>query len=123
MPNNTNAQAIAFSNTKLRPLADQMRSLYNNCKSITNQWTAQGLAALIPSDANLMQDGATVASGTPDGRTPITDADINVLFAKSTDLINYFEGATATGGTLTNNASMQNLNQITKVAVNGQGTL
>jgi hypothetical protein len=118
--NNTNAQAIAFSNNKFRPLADGMETLYQNCKNVVQQWTAQGLAAVIPNDANFIQDGATVASGTPDGRTPITDADVNVLFAHAQNLIAYFEGAT---GAPVNNGSMQNRNQIVKVSVNGRATL
>lgn len=120
MPNNTNAQAITFSNAKMRPLADQMETLYQSAKSIIQQWTAQGLAAVIPNDSNFIQDGATVASGTPDGRTPITDADINTLFAHAQNLVAYFEGASAAP---TNNGSMQNRNQILKVSVNGKAAL
>lgn len=117
MANNVNAQAIAFSNAKIRPLADLMESLYQSAKVVVQQWTAQGLAAIIPNDANLIQDGATVAAGTPDGRTPITNADINVLFSHASNLVNYFEGAT---GAPVNNASNQNRNQVLKVAVNGR---
>src|SRR5690349_11508265 len=120
MANNTNQQAINFSNQEIRPLADNMETLYQNCKSVVAKWTAQGLASVIPNDANFIQDGATVASGTPDGRTPITDQDINTLFAHASNLVAYFEGAS---GAPTNNGSFQNRNQILKVSVNGRATL
>ncbi len=117
MANNVNAQAILFANQRARPMADLLYSTYLSCKAFSQQWTAQGVATVIPNDSNLIQDGATVASGTADGRTPITDAQVNVLFAHVTDLIAYFEGAS---GTPTNNASLQNLNQIIAVEVNGR---
>lgn len=120
MPNNINAQAITFSNNKVRVIADQMETLYQSAKSFLQQWTAQGLAAIIPNTSDLMQDGATVASGTADGRTPITNIDINVVFAHCQNIIAYFEGAT---GAPTNNGTMQNRNQILKVSVNGRATI
>lgn len=120
MANNTNPQAVAFSNSKIRPLADMLNALYWTAKSVSSQWTSQGLAALVPNDANFIQDGATVGAGTPDGRTPITNADINVLLAKATDFIAYCEGSS---GTPTNDNSKQNLNQIAKVQVNGTAKL
>lgn len=111
MAANSNAQAVAFANNRVRPMADQMYRLYLTCKNFVEQWNAQGISAVIPSDANLIADGSA-----SDGRAPMTDAQANIIFAHATNLIAYFEGAS---GAPTNNASMQNLNQIVAVQVNG----
>lgn len=112
MPDNSTPQAVTFSNQRARPLADLMISTYLSCKAFVQQWTAQGVGAVIPSDSNVIDDGSAT-----DGRTPITDFDVNVLFAQASNLIAYFEGAS---GAPTNNASMQNFNQIEKIQVNGR---
>src|SRR5262245_62914800 len=117
MPNNVNAQAIAFSNGRARPLSDLLASAYLSAKSFVQQWTAQGVASVIPNDSNLIQDGATVANGTADGRTPITNADVNIVFAHAQAIIAYFEGASTAP---VNNSSFQNFNQVDKVAQNGR---
>ncbi len=108
---NTNPQAVAFANTKVRPLADELRRCYLTCKAFVQLWNSQGLAALIPNDATVISDGAAT-----DGRAPITDAQVNVLFGHASNLIAYFEGASAAP---TNNGSMQNFNQVNAIAVNG----
>ncbi len=108
---NTNAQAVAWANQRARPLADLLVSTYLTCKAFVQQWTAQGVATVIPNDSTLIADGSAV-----DGRAPMTDAQVNILFAHAGDLIAYFEGAT---GAPVNNASLQNLNQCLAVAVNG----
>lgn len=107
---NTNPQAVTFTNTRARVLADLLVSTYLTCKAFIQQWTAQNVATVIPNDSTVISDGAAV-----DGRAPITDAQVNVLFAHATDLVAYFEGAS---GTPVNNASLQNLNQCLAVAVN-----
>jgi hypothetical protein len=108
---NTNPQAVAFANGRARPLADDMRGLYLSCKAFVQQWTGQSVATVIPNDAVVIADGAAI-----DGRAPITDAQVQQIFAHASNLIAYFEGATAAP---VNNASMQNFNQIQAVAVNG----
>jgi hypothetical protein len=93
MANNTNAQAIAFSNNYARVLANDMVSCYLSMKRAVQVWTGQSIVTVIPNDANLIQDGATVASGTPDGRAPITDAQVNVLISNMNTLIAQFEAS------------------------------
>lgn len=110
MPN-SNVQAVTFANQRARPAADLLYSTYLTCKNFVQQWTAQGVAAVIPNDSNVIVDGSAT-----DGRTPITNAQVNTLFAHISNLIAYFEGAS---GAPTNNASLQNLNQIIAVEVNG----
>lgn len=94
MANNTNAQAISYSNNYARVLADTMVSCYLTMKRAKQVWDAQNVVAIIPNDANLIQDGATVATGTPDGRAPITDGQVNVLIANAATLIAQFEANT-----------------------------
>lgn len=111
MPNVT-PQAVVFSNERVRPLAEEMVSLYWTCKSFVAQWTAQGIATAIPNDANVVTDGASV-----DGRPQITNAQINILFAHASSFIAYCEGATSAP---VNNASKQNLNQMLALTTKGQ---
>ena len=73
----TNAQAINWCNTALRPGLDNVVSAVLTAQRILQTWTDQQLYVVIPNDANFIQDGSTVASGTPDGRAPITDAQVN----------------------------------------------
>lgn len=107
MANNTNAQAIAFSNNYARRVADDIVSCYLTMKRIKQVWDGQSVVSVIPNDANLIQDGATVASGTPDGRAPVTDGQINTLIANLTTLVAPFEAS-----------SNLILNQMLQVSVN-----
>lgn len=93
MPNNTNAQAILFDNQYARVGANNVVSCYLTMKRVLQVWSGQNMTSLIPSDANLIQDGATVASGTADGRPPVTDAQIQTLISNMTTLINSFEAS------------------------------
>lgn len=107
MPNNVNAQAIAFDNNYARRGADAVVSAYLTMKRVVQVWTGQNIAAVIPSDTNLIQDGATVASGTADGRPPVTNQQINILIANLNTLIGQFEA----------NSNLI-LNQMLQVSVN-----
>ncbi len=94
MANNTNAEAIAFANNYARRCADNVVSCYLTMKRTKQVWDGQSVSSIIPNDANLIQDGATVASGTADGRAPITNAQVNVLLANVATLIAQFEAST-----------------------------
>ncbi len=112
MPNNTNAQAIAFANNYARKCADDVVSCYLTMKRTAQVWTGQSVVTVIPNDANLIQDGATVASGTADGRAPITDAQVNTLISNLTTLIASFEAS-----------SNLILNQMLQVQVNAKSAV
>lgn len=105
---NTNAQAIMFSNTKARPTADALVSAYFTAKTLISLWNGQNIVSIIPNDATAIQDGATVASGTPDGRPPITDGQVNILVANAISFVAFMEA----------NTNLI-LNQTMQVAVNG----
>lgn len=93
MANNTNAQAITFCNQKVRPSADAVVQMYNTIKQLVLLWNGQSMTTLIPNDSNLVQDGATVASGTADGRPPITNAQVQTLISNCNTLISTFEAS------------------------------
>jgi hypothetical protein len=102
VPDNTNPQAVRWSNDKLRPLADRFGQLYNQCKSLQAEFVADGAAALFPATADLVADGSDI-----DGRTPVTNQDINTLIGVVSSFITYMEQ--------TGNA---NRNAVLKIAVN-----
>lgn len=79
---------------------------------LTQQWTAQDIVAIIPNDSNLVQDGSTVASGTPDGRPPITDAQVELVIANANSLL----------ATFTANSNLL-LNQWMSWQVNGKSVI
>lgn len=99
---NTNPQAVAFSNNYARVGADAVVSAYLTMKRVTQIWTGQNVAAVIPNDSTLMGDGSAV-----DGRVPITDAQVNTLISNMNTLIADFEAS-----------SNLILNQMLQVSVN-----
>lgn len=99
----TNAQAVLYCNTVIRPLADRAMQLYYAIGLAQQEFTAQGLNALIPNDG---AQGVVDGSAT-DGRTPITGADVNILLANLAGVTSLF----------TANANLV-LNQTLKASVN-----
>lgn len=91
MANNTNQQAINFDNTYARGGSNNVVSCYLTMKRVLQVWNGQNIVSVIPNDSNLIQDGATVANGQPDGRPPVTDAQINIMISNMTTLIAQFE--------------------------------
>jgi len=83
---NTNPQAIAASNEKLRPLADRFGQLYNICKALQAEGAANNWTTLFPNDSQVISDTAIT-----DGRAIITNADIFALIAMVTTYVNYME--------------------------------
>lgn len=107
MSNNTNAQAIAYANNYARVAANDMVSAYLTMKRALQVWDGQSIGTVIPNDANFIQDGATVASGAPDGRAPITDGQVTILISNMRTFVASFEAS-----------SNLILNQTLQVAVN-----
>lgn len=110
---NTNPQAVAFSNTKIRPMADLLYSTYLTAKSVLEQWNSQNVAAVIPNDAVVIGDGAAI-----DGRAQITDAQATAIITRIQEMINWMEQglvASPFTGAVTN----ATLNTVAGVQVNG----
>lgn len=112
MANNTSQVAVNFDNQKARPAADALITAYLTAKTLITYWNGQNIVSVLPNDSNLIQDGATVASGTPDGRLPVTDGQINVLVANLTTFIASMEAS-----------SNLILNQTLQVSVNGKSVI
>lgn len=98
----TNPQAVAFCNTVARPTADKFIQLYYQCKLMQDQFTAQGLASLLPNASDNIVDGSAT-----DGRTPITDGQVNILLSIAGTFITNMEAS----------AKLQ-YNQVAAIAVN-----
>lgn len=97
-----NSQAVKFCNERVRQAADRFAQLYWWSKIVAQEWTAQGIGALIPNDASIVIDGSAT-----DGRSVLTGIDVNLLAARVSEFIALLEA----------NANAK-LNQIHKVAVN-----
>lgn len=65
MPNNTNPQAIAFVDGKIRPIADRLAQLYFDAKQITAEYDGRNLGvSVMPANNDVI--------GTSDGRPDCT---------------------------------------------------
>ncbi len=104
MPNITNVEAIKFCNEQVRPFADQYGGLIFAAQKISDAWTAKGIGALVPNTADLLADGAVTG---PDGRTPISGAEINAF---ATNVAAFLASVNASSGAVKN--------AILKIAVN-----
>lgn len=109
---NSNPQAIAFSNARIRIMADLLGSAYLSAKKLLAEWNAQGVAAVIPNDATVIDDGAAA-----DGRPIVTDAAATAIVTRCLELVNWMEtGQIAAGGTVTD----ATLNTVVACAVNSR---
>lgn len=83
----TNPQAVRFCNERVRRAADRFAQLYYRCCVLRDEWTAQGMASLIPNDA-----GSEVIDGSQtDGRPIITGADVHNMKDRVLDLLNLLD--------------------------------
>lgn len=105
MADNTNPQAIFVVNNHIRPAADKFAQLYNRCKALAAEASAENWAALFPNNADIIIDGAA-----SDGRAIITNADVNVFITIITGYITFME-----------QNSNANRNNVFKIATNTGG--
>ncbi len=95
-----------------RPMADILYGAYLSAKSYVELWNAQGMGTYIPNDTTVIDDGSAT-----DGRSPVTDAQVNNILNRCQELINWLETDQLTsGGTVTNAV----LNTVAAVEVNGK---
>jgi hypothetical protein len=83
---NSNPQAVAFY---ARVVANDVVSAYLTMKRFVQVWDGQNIVSVIPNDANVMVDGSA-----QDGRTPVTNAQLNILNSNFRTLIAQFEANT-----------------------------
>lgn len=89
----TNPQVIAFSNSRVRPICDEMYSLYYHAKSLIADYNAGNIGTLIDSAGS--GDSLTDGSET-DGRTVITGGDIYNVITWAQQLVNFVENQAVT---------------------------
>jgi len=111
MPQITNPQAISFSNSRIRPFADELYALYLDAKAIQAEYASKGLNSVFVPTSDQVMDGADV-----DGRTIIHSQDVNAIMNLINSLINLFETGDVSGKGQGNNNILMN---IAKVQVNG----
>jgi bifunctional ADP-heptose synthase (sugar kinase/adenylyltransferase) len=104
---NTNPQAVAFANNYARVVANDIVSCYLSMKRLKQVWDGQNMVSVIPNDATVIADGSAV-----DGRTQITNGQVNIMIANSVTLIQQFEA----------NANLI-LNQMLQIQVNAQSVV
>jgi len=108
---NSNPQAVAFANQKIRPMADLLYSAYETARSVLQQWNSQSVSSVIPNDSTVIADGAAT-----DGRPPMTNAQATNIITRCTDIINWMEGSAAISA---GDGSKAVLGTVSAVEVNG----
>ncbi len=106
MADNTSPQAVLVANTKVRPACDRILQTYFYMKSLQAEYTAQNWAALFPSGD---PTGEIIDGARTDGRTIVTNTDINAVITALGAFITFMEATTN-----------QQLNRFLKPSVNGE---
>lgn len=75
----TDAAAIEFCNTKIRPLCNAIGSIDITITSIMNEYNANNLAQFFPNTTTSVVQDTSVTG--PDGRNPITGANVLAIIA------------------------------------------
>jgi len=97
--------AVAFANTKIRPMADAMAQSYFTAKALVDAWNALAMSAKITNTADLIVDGSA-----QDGRNQITGAQATTVVTRAMEIIADYEAT-----------SSAKLNTVLAAAVNSQG--
>lgn len=87
----TDAEAIAFSNTKIRVAADKLAKAYNFAVQVVDEWNARSMSATITNTSDVIEDGSHPTAGSPDGRPSITGAEATNIITRASDLITDYE--------------------------------
>ncbi|KKN49380.1 hypothetical protein LCGC14_0643560 [marine sediment metagenome] len=98
----TDPQIKRFCNEQVRQAADRFGQLYNWCRAVRDEWTAQDMGTAIPNTTEVIDDGADF-----DGRPIITGADVHAIKDRVLELITLMEAT-----------SNEKLNEVLRVAVN-----
>ena len=93
-------------------MADTLASAYLTAKVMTTVWDAQHIGDLIPNDPTVIDDGAQ-----SDGRSVITNAQVNAIVQRARELITWLERGSLDG---TGQQNFSFLSSIVAVQVNPQ---
>lgn len=101
---NTNAEAVKFSNEKVRVAANKLVNAYAFAKLVSAEWTANNMGELFPA-------GSVVVDGSEtDGRHPVTGNDVTLIIVRLNELVADYEAE-----------SNAKLNTLLNVATNYDG--
>ena len=82
----TDASAVQFSNTRIRPMADKLAQVYYLCKAIQNLWNGENWSALITNTSDIINDNAPT-----DGNRPITGVQATNIIVQAEAVVTMFE--------------------------------
>ena len=85
---NTNAEAIKFSNEKVRVAANKLVDAYAFAKLVSADWTANNMGELFPAGSVVVDGSAT------DGRHPVTGNDVTLIIVRLNELVADYEADT-----------------------------
>jgi hypothetical protein len=103
----TDPNAVSFANTKIRPMADHLASVFYEAQGVLDLWYATLQGDKFPVDGGTVMDGSDV-----DGRTPITGNDVQLFMSRLSELVTDYEAS-----------SNAKLNTVIKPAVNIRGII
>ena len=101
---NTNAEAVKFSNEKVRVAANKLVNAYAFAKLVSAEWTGNNMGELFRVGSVLVDGWET------DGRHPVTGNDVTLIIVRLNELVADYEAD--------NNAK---LNTLLNVATNYEG--
>jgi hypothetical protein len=105
----TDREAIAFSDQKIRTIADKLSQAYYAAKAVKDEWFANNMGTLFPL-ADDLRDAANPLEGIADGRHPLTGNDVTNVAVRCVELCDDYEAS-----------SNAKLNTILAVATNPRG--
>jgi hypothetical protein len=79
---NINPQAIAFVQNYVRGTANAIGSALLTMQKCLNEWNLLDIAAVIPNDSNVIQDGNALQ--------PLTDAQVQIFIANLSTILAIF---------------------------------
>jgi len=92
MPEITDPVVVAYLNNRVRPRAEQIRSLLHMLQDDRAEWLAEGIGALVPDTSDIIEDGRGA-----EGVAQLTGAEFRtIVINRCGELLAILEGAGAT---------------------------
>lgn len=92
----TNPQIVKFANERARVFADSLEQTYQTAKRMQQEWAAL-IATVTPANtSDQVADGSHASAGQPDGRKPLTGAQLTALKAMADTIVTFFETGSPT---------------------------
>ena len=82
----TNAEAVRFSNERIRVAANKLNAAYKCAREVQDEWYANNMGTLFPTGEGPVVDGSVT-----DGRHPISADDVLLLITRLSELTTDYE--------------------------------